>query len=268
MVLVVALILSYLPLGCYGFNHSAWVGGGIIVDISAPDEVKGGTVVNIEIEIRVPQDVDIQYFNIRIEQSFDTLYAKTLWQNQKLAKDFKYVDLISVQTKSVLFSETLWLYIESKYSDKYGGVYTTSPRFEVCVVRPMTYENLSRAYENLIFNLTRLESKYQSLSYDYNTLQRGYNESLKNYFELYDKYTSLHTNHTMLLDRFETIEKAYYEAESKIRSLESEKGLYASTSAIFIITAIAEGGIILWLRKRVALKVKKASEEKGEARSP
>jgi hypothetical protein len=253
MVLVVIFILSYFSLGCDGFNHNAWVGGGIIIDISAPDEVKGGTMVNIEIEIRVLQDVDIQYFNIRVEQFFDTLYAKTLWQNQKLAKDFEYVDIMSVQTKSVFFSESLQLCIESKYSDGYW-IYTTSPRFEVCVIRPMTYENLSQTYEGLKFNYTRLKNEYQSLSYDYDILQQRYNESLKNYFELYDKYTSLHTNHTMLLDRFETIEKAYYEAESKIRSLESEKGIYASTSAIFIIAAIAEGGIILWLRKRVAPK--------------
>jgi hypothetical protein len=251
VVLTSVLLLGFLSAPAYGFSHhGVWVGGNIIIDIDSPDEVKGGDVMTINLDIRVLKDVEIEYFIIRIEQFPYTLHSKTLWQNQRLAKDFKYSETISLSTREVIWrQDNIRLAFEAKYSDG-KWIYTASPSLVIALAGSPTYADLSADYATLDGNYRRLASDYWALNLSHRILQGEYNSLNQTYATTLVDYQRLESNYTDLLHDFDAVEALYEDAVTKISSLEYEKGALTFALAIMVVVVLLEAGLIVWIKRR------------------
>lgn len=235
------LLLSHAIIIVSGFDlNGIWIGGAIYANISCLDEVKEENDIKIVIDVYVLNDITIDHFNIKIEQFLNTLYSKTIWQNQNLGKDFHYTDTLYITTKDTIFgSDNLKFTIEAQYNDKYW-TYTGSPSFIISIVRPSdTYDELLKAYDSLNTNYTSLVSSNLLLEQQYNSLIKTYDNLQNQYNTLAADNLGLSLNLSLAMVNLSYTQYALNQTRYELEQKSSDLNVARSEIAIWQIATAA-----------------------------
>ncbi len=264
LILGMTLLLGSIPMA--KASHSSIVSfmyGVIGGSLEFPEEALPNDTVSYNLTIVAYFDVTIINFTVKISglvgekwQKLNTeqIISHSLVQDENLTRQV-------IVTLPQNTSERLHCVIEA--STDWGFGKTT---FYATYVRPITYNELSDLYDELLVNYSTIYADYNKLLPDYDVLNSTYVSIVAehdimqtNYDSLNSSYEILMVNHDSLQEQYSYIKTKYDASIAELNIVRNLMYIFTVTTVIFVATTAYFGkkAPYIVLRKETAVKPNK-----------